>query len=161
MVWTVWPETLIVHWPMTSPLQEIDVRWFLLLFAGAWLAISCFLSFVGGWQALAKRYRATSRTSSGKLFPFASMGVGYGLLPSSYSNCLFVRVDSAGIALSILPLFRFFHPKLFIPWSAVSDCRHERFWFMDCVAVYISEPRIRMMFRGRLGKEIYEIRSHA
>jgi hypothetical protein len=139
--------------------HELDLRWFFPLFIGGWLAISCFLSLIGGWHALAKRYRSTSSVS-GRLFPFASMGLGRGFFPVSYRSCLFVRLDSAGIGLSVFPLFRFFHPKLFIPWSAVSDCKRERFWFMVCTAVYISEPQTRMLFRGKLGREIYEIRSH-
>ena len=142
-----------------TPQQELDLRWFFPLFIGGWLAISCFLSVIGGWHALAKRYRSTMSTS-GKLFSFASMGLGRGFFPVSYRSCLFVRLDSAGIGLSVFPLFRFFHPKLFIPWSAVSDCKRERFWFMDCTAVYVSEPQTRMLFRGRLGREIYETRSH-
>ena len=144
----------------TPPQQELDLRWFFPLFIGAWLGISCFLSIIGGWYALAKRYRSTTR-NSGKPFYFASMGLGRGLSPVSYRSCLFVHLDSSGIALSVFPLFRFFHPKLFIPWSAVSDCRRERFWFMDCTAVYVSDPQTRMLFRGRLGREIYESRNHA
>jgi hypothetical protein len=72
---------------------------------------------------------------------------------------LFVRFDSAGIGLSVFPLFRFFHPRLFIPWSAVSDCKQERHWFMNFTAVYVSEPSVRMLFRGRLGRELYEFRN--
>jgi hypothetical protein len=140
--------------------QELDLRWFFPLFIGGWLAISCFLSLIGGWHALAKRYRSTM-SASGRLLSFASMELGRGFFPVSYRSCLFARLDSAGIGLSVFPLFRFFHPKLFIPWSAVSDCKRERFWFMDCTAVYVSEPQTRMLFRGRLGREIYETRSHA
>jgi hypothetical protein len=143
-----------------TPQQELDLRWFFPLFIGGWLTICCFISLIGGWHALAKRYRSTSRTS-GTLFSFASMGLGRGFFPVSYRSCLFVRLDSTGIALSVFPLFRFFHPKLVIPWSAVSDCKRERFWFMDCTAVYVSEPQTRMLFRGKLGREIYETRNHA
>jgi hypothetical protein len=144
---------------ISNPQQEIDLRWFFPLFIGGWLTILCFLSLIGGWHTLAKRFRATS-ISSGKLFAFASMGLGRGLFPVSYGNCLFVRLDSTGISLSIFPIFRFFHPRLFIPWSAVVDCRRERFWFMDCTAVYVSEPQTRLLFRGRVGTQIYEARSH-
>jgi hypothetical protein len=143
-----------------TPQQELDLRWFLPLFIGGWLTICCFISLIGGWHALAKRYRNASSTS-GKLFSFASMGLGSGSFPVSYRSCLFVRLDPTGIALSVFPLFRFFHPKLLIPWSAVSNCKRERLWFMDCTAVYVSEPQIRMLFRGRLGREIYETQNHA
>ena len=141
-----------------TPQQELDLRWFFPLFIGGWLAISCLHSFVGGWHALAKKYRSTT-SSSGKLFSFASMALGRSFFPVSYQSCLFVRLDSTGIALSVFPLFRFFHPKLFIPWSAVSDWRRERFWFMKCTVVYISESPTRMRFLGRVGREIYEARN--
>jgi len=139
---------------------ELDLRWFFPLFIGGWLAISCLLSLIGGWHALAKRYRSAA-SDSGTLFSFASMGLGRGFGPVSYRSCLFVRFDSVGMALSIFPLFRFFHPRLFIPWSAVSACKQERHWFMDCTAVYVSDPPVRMLFRGRLGRELYEFHSHA
>jgi hypothetical protein len=143
----------------TAQQPDLDLRWFFPLFMGGWLAISCLLSLIGGWHALAQKYRSTV-SSSGKLFSFEALGLGRGFGPVSYRGCLFVRLDSAGIGLSIFPLFRFFHPRLFIPWSAVSDCKQERFFFMNCTAVYISEPPVRMLFRGRLGRELYEYRNH-
>jgi hypothetical protein len=142
----------------TSPQSELDLRWFFPLFISGWLAICCFLSLIGGWHSLTKKYRSTTN-SSGKLFSFASMGLGRSFDPVSYRSCLFVRFDSVGIALSIFPLFRFFHPKLFIPWNAVSDCKRERFWFMDCTAICLSEPKTRMLFVGKVGREIYEFRN--
>jgi len=143
-----------------TPQHALDLRWFLPLFIGGWLAITCLLSLLGGWHSLARKYRSTSRYS-GKLFYFASMGLGRGFFPVGYGRCLFVRLNSDGLALSVFPLFRFFHPKLFIPWSAVSDCKRERFWFVNCTAVYVSEPQTRLLFHGRLGREIYESRNHA
>ena len=148
------------HTMTATPQQELDLRWFVPVFACGWLGICCLLSVIGGWHALATRYRSTL-SSSGKLFPFASMGLGRGFSPVSYGSCLFVRLDSTGIELSVLPMFRFFHPKLLIPWSAVSDCRRERYWFVDCTALYIAEPQVRMLFRGRLGREIFEARGRA
>ena len=144
------------------PLGWIRVCSIIACLIGFWLAISCFFSFASGWHALAKRYRCTT-TSSGRLHRFVSMGLGqgWGFPAVGYRRCLFARVDSAGILLAILPLFRFFHPQLFIPWSAVSDCRRERLWFINYTAVYISEPQTRMIFRGRLGEEIYEARNQA
>jgi len=146
---------------MTTALQsDLDLRWFFPLFIGGWLAISCFLSLIGGWHSLARKYRSTA-SSSGKLYSFASLGLGRGFGPVSYRSCLFVRFDAEGIALSVFPLFRFFHPRLFIPWSAVSDCKQERHWFMNFTAVYVSDSPIRILFRGQLGREIYEFRNHA
>jgi hypothetical protein len=144
----------------TAPQSDLDLRLFFpMLFIGGWLAICCLLSLIGGWHALARKYRSTTR-SSGELFGFASLGLGRGFGPVSYRSCLFVQFDAAGIRLSIFPLFRFFHPRMCIPWSAVSDCKQERYWFMNCTAVYVSDPPVRMRFLGRLGRELYEFRSH-
>ena len=97
---------------MTTPPQpDLDMRWFFPLFIGGWLVMLCLLSFLGGWHALAGKYRSTAR-SSGKLFSFASLGLGRGFGPVSYGHCLFVRFDSAGIGLSVFPLFRFFSPTV-------------------------------------------------
>jgi hypothetical protein len=144
----------------TTPQSDLDLRWFFPLFIGGWLAVSCLLSLIGGWHALAGKYRSAT-SSAGKLFSFASMGLRRGLGRVSYRHCLFVRFDSQGIMLSIFPLFRFFHPRLLIPWNAVSECKKERFWFMSCTAVYVSEPRVRILLLGRLGRELYEFRHNA
>jgi hypothetical protein len=140
------------------PPAGLNLRWFLLMFVGAWLAISGIISFAGGWHALARKFRG-GVSGSGTMFSFASMGMGRGRFPVSYRNCLFVRFDSAGLALSVFPLFRFFHPNLLIPWSAIAACKKERFWFMNCTAIYVSNPPIRMLFRGQLGAELYEFRN--
>lgn len=129
----------------------------ILVCIGFWLAISWVLACTGGWRALAKRYRNATRRA-GKLFPFASVGMRLGV---GYGNCVFVRVDSEGIGVSVFPLFRFFHPKLFIPWSAISGCRCERTWDGDYTVVDVSEPTIQMRFSGKLGRAIYETRDTA
>ena len=66
----------------TAPQSELDLRWFFPLFIGGLLTISCLLSLIGGWHALARKYRATT-SSSGKLFSFASLGLGRGFGPRS------------------------------------------------------------------------------
>jgi hypothetical protein len=140
--------------------NDLDLRWFLPLFIGGWCAFEVSFSIISGWYALSQRYRST-HTVEGRLFPFASMKLGPRFFPVSYP--LFVRLGLAGISLSIFPLFRICHPPLFIPWSAVSDCRRERHLFFMHTAVYVSEPKTRMLFAGRLGSAIYDSwsRDHA
>ena len=70
----------------------------------------------------------------------------------SYSNCLSVRVGSEGFALALWVPFRTFHPNLFIPWHAVVRCTPEKFWFVNCTAVYLSKPATRLLFRGRTAR---------
>ncbi len=107
---------------------------------------------------MAKLYRSNA-TVSGKSFSFVSFRLGRSMDAISYNGCVFVRLNAAGIELSVFPLFRFFHPRLFIPWRATSDCKHERHWLVGYTVVYVSEPAVRMLFRGRLGTEVYEFRN--
>ena len=144
---------------MTSSAQDaLDPRWFLPFFVAMWCGISGLLSWIGGWHALARKYKSR-KESSGKRFSFVSMGLGRGFGPVSYRSCLFVRIDPVGLSISVFPLFRLLHPRLYIPWNDVADCRKERFFFVPCTALYVAEPKVRMLFYGRIAKELYELRS--
>jgi hypothetical protein len=143
---------------MNASQPEFDLRWFVPLFIGGWCGIFCLLSFLGGWHSLAKKYQNREKTS-GKSFQFVSGGVGRGFFPVSYRSCLSVKFNAKGVALSIFPLFRICHPNLFIPWNAVADCRRERFWFINCTAIYISSPQIQIRLTGRAARELYEFRN--
>ena len=134
---------------------ELGPQWFLPLFAVAWGVIMALLSFKGGWHALAKLYPAQSRTS-GESFWFTSMALGVGRAPVTYSNVLFIDLSPEGIGISILLPFRIFHPRLLISWMAVDDCKSEKFWFMTNTAVYLSEPKTRLLFGRRVGERVDE-----
>ena len=56
--------------------------------------------------------------------------------------------------------FRFLHPRLVIPWSAIERCEHVRFWFMQQVAVHVAGFSRRLLFRGGLGNKILEAWAH-
>jgi hypothetical protein len=141
---------------MNAPIQSgLELRWFLPLFVLGWCGIIAFLSLIGGWHALSKRYRAVQPVQ-GRLFAFASMGLGRSFFPVSYGSCLFVRVGAAGIGLSIFPIYRILHPPLFIPWSAAAECKREKFWWFTHTAVYLTDFQTRILFTGRLGRAIYE-----
>ena len=137
----------------STPQPELDLRWFFPLFIGGWLLILFLLSVLGGWHALSKRYKSSSNFS-GKLFRFVSGSLGNKIFPVSYSSCLSVSIGSDGIGLSVLPLFRFFHPKLLLPWSSVSDCKQEKFWFRTCTTISLSESNVPIRLFGRAGQEI-------
>ncbi len=134
---------------------ELGPQWFLPLFAVAWCVILALLSFIGGWHALAKLYPAQSQTP-GESFRFTSMALGAGRAPVTYSNVLFIDLSPEGIGISILLPFRIFHPRLLIPWMAVDECRPEKFWLMTNTAVYLSEPKTRLLFARRVGERVDE-----
>ena len=135
----------------TSP--SPGFQWFLLAFAAMWIAIAALLSRIGGWGELAEKFPSRPQPTA-EAFRIASVGLGKGWFPVSYSNCLSVSVDSEGFGLSLWLPFRAFHPNLFIPWRVVERCGAERFGFMNCTAVYLTEPSTRMLFNGRVGRAL-------
>jgi hypothetical protein len=137
-------------------MPEPDSEWFFPVFVVGWLAISGALSLIGGWHHLAERF-ASDAPLDGERFRFRSGSIGWTLFPVGYGNCLFATVGSKGFALSMLIFFRFLHPRLVIPWSAVERCENVRFFFIKHVAVYIAGfNRRRLLFSGSLGRKILE-----
>ena len=132
-----------------------DSAWFLPAFVVFWLAICGVLSLIGGWYHLGERFKS-DEPIDGERFRFRTGAVGRDAFPVNYGNCLFATVGAKGFALSVLFLFRFLHPRLVIPWSAVERCEHVRFWFMKPVAVHVAGFNRRLLFRGDLGGKILE-----
>lgn len=132
-----------------------DSEWFFPAFVVFWLAICGVLSIVGGWRELAERFKSDAPVE-GERFRFRSGAMGSGLFPVSYGGCLFATVGPKGFALSILFLFRFLHPRLVVPWSAVERCEPVKFWFMNYIAVHIVGFGRRILFDGNLGKKVLE-----
>ena len=127
---------------------------FVPLFILVWLAVSATLSFFGGWHALAKRFRS-DQPIDGERFRYRSGEVGWGQFPVSYRACLTLTVGPSGFSLAVLLAFRFLHPRLVIPWSAVERCERVKYWLTDRVAVSIEGSDRRMLFRGAVGERIF------
>jgi hypothetical protein len=101
-------------------------RWFPFLFVVAWVGLSLLASRIGGWQALARQYRATQRIT-GRRYWMKSAGMRWGF---AYRSAINFGADSSGLFLSIFPLFRAGHPPLFIPWSDIAVSKEKR-WLLD------------------------------
>jgi len=136
-------------------MPDPDSEWFLPTFVIFWFAIGGGLSLLGGWYNLAGQFKS-DESIDGERFRFRSGAIGWSLFPVSYGSCLFATVGSKGFALSILFVFRFLHPRLVIPWTAIERCENVRFWFMRQVAVHIIGFNRRLLFGGRLGNRILE-----
>ena len=136
---------------MPSP----DSAWFLPAFVVFWLAICGVLSLMGGWYHLSEKFKSDAPID-GERFRFRSGVIGWGAFPVNYGGCLFATVGTKGFALSVLFPFRFLHPRLVIPWSAVERCEHVRFWFMKRVTVHVAGFNRRLLFGGGLGSRILE-----
>lgn len=85
----------------------------LALFITIWVAVSLILSFVGGWRALAREYRALQPVADGAWVERR------GLLSGSarYKNVLRLGANDEGVSLSVALPFRIGHPPLFFPWA--------------------------------------------
>ena len=90
-----------------------------------WLFVSAGISYIGGWNTLAKRFWFRTpflgekwRGQSGQMRWIA----GYG-------NCLTLGCDDQGLYLAIMPLFRFRHPPLLIPWDEIKISRTRILFF--------------------------------
>ena len=112
------------------------------MFEAVFLTITHLFLFVGvmllaqywsGWGTLSDVYASAGDFKARQRWSFLSawMGVREGdtLLGVerplfSLRSCLNVDVSEAGLRLSVFPLFRLFHPPLFIPWDHISTDIH-------------------------------------
>ena len=86
-----------------------------------WLLVSAVISYIGGWTTLAKRFRLR--------VPFVGERwtgrSGQMRWIAGYGNCLTVGCNPHGLYLAMMPLFRFRHPPLLIPWEEVAVSRRQ------------------------------------
>ena len=136
-------------------LPSPDSAWFLPAFVVFFMAICGALSLAGGWYRLGERFKSDA-SIDGERFRFRSAAIGWGMFPVSYGGCLFATVGPKGFALSVLFPFRFLHPRLVIPWSAVERCEPVKVWLSKRVAVQVAGFNRRLLFGSTLGTSILE-----
>jgi hypothetical protein len=114
------------------------------------------LARLGGWSALADRYRAfDSYAGPMKRHQSASL-LRFGVLPMGYNNIVDFGADQFALHASIFVLFRAFHPPLAIPWSDIAAEAHD--WgpirFVDLSAA--GAPRVKIRIARRLADWLAE-----
>jgi hypothetical protein len=134
-----------------TAIQTFEPQWFLLAFALMWIAVTGLLAHLSGWAGLASRF-PVGTAPSGERFRFVSGSIGRRFLPVSYGNCLFLDVGSYGVKLSILFLFRFQSPPMFIPWSQVESVTDKRILFIPFVAIKVRGQWPIISIRGPAAK---------
>lgn len=98
----------------------LGVAWFLLVWCGTLIV----MARLGGWIALAARYRATDRCE-GRRWHFQDAGFRCWV---NYGKVLTVGANAEGLYLAItIPIFPA-HPPLFIPWSETKMEMKHSFW---------------------------------
>ena len=138
----------------------MEPQWFLLLFVVMWFGVTALLSRLGGWSSLAEQLRAT-QPESGDSFRFASGSVGAKVFPVNYGSCLFITVNDSGFHISVLFLFRFQSPPLFIPWSQVESVEEKKLLFMHRVVIRVRNQWPVISVWGRAGQSIRDAYARA
>jgi hypothetical protein len=100
-----------------------------------WIVMLELLSRAGGWKRVAQRYAAPS-APEGRKYCMQSCSFSW----VGYNGCLTIIVSPAGIHLSLWPLFRFSHPALLIPWSALHVLKVKSGGWIKEVKLAIDEP---------------------
>jgi len=138
----------------------MEPQWFFPAFAVIWLGVSGALAHIGGWASLAGSFRAT-QPATGERFRFVSGSMGTRFLPVRYGGCLFVTVSRSGIHLSILFLFRFQSPALFIPWTQIETITEKRLLVGRETVFRVRNRWPTFSVRGRAGQFIWQAYSDA
>jgi hypothetical protein len=122
-----------------------------------WLCVLLILSLVGGWKRIADQFPASvSPVDEGRHFRFVWGTVGSPSLPIVYRACLFCTVSPAGLKVSVFPLFRFMHPPMFIPWSAVDAASRDRWGLGTLTTLRLRGSSQRLRLMGDAGIAAFE-----
>ncbi|HEX2210844.1 MAG TPA: hypothetical protein VHG93_24385 [Longimicrobium sp.] len=149
------PETAAVE-PMGPLGIVLIVLGFLVFFPLMWFGVTGLLSVLGGWHELGASYAAGPAAREGRpAGRWVTGGMQRMLFPVSYRNCLNVSLYADGFGLSVARVFRFRHPPLFIPWTAVGDCE-ERGSFWRYTRITLHASGVRILIGGRAGREVRE-----
>jgi len=112
---------------------------FFIFFILMWCSISLILSYISGWQELAKHYK-TTQPSPNNMSYMKTGRIGI----TRFRNALNIGTTSDALYLSVFPFFRLGHPPLLIPWSAITRVEQVSrwFWLTDYYRLQVGSPRI-------------------
>lgn len=123
-----------------------------------WPLVCSIFARLSGWSRLSHAMQSGSNRRE-RRFYFISAEFQSGSMPINYKNCLFVRVGDAGIRLSVLVLFRPFHPPLFIPWERVTSWHNREYLWGKGVQLLVNEVGICLW--GWSGEAVRRHLAHA
>jgi hypothetical protein len=110
---------------------------FSIVFPLFWCAVIWLISQISGWGELAQHYRAL-QPPSGDLWSWQ-----YGMISwAGYNGVLNLTANAEGLFMETIWLFRFGHPRLFIPWHEFREAKVETFFFRRQVKAKIGFPPI-------------------
>jgi hypothetical protein len=118
-------------------------------FVAIWILTTGLISRIGGWHGVAERYGAPDgfEVEPEQRLRFRSILLRrLPWFPARYRGCVTVSLAPVGLHLAVLVFFRFRHPPLLIPWTAIAGCEEGSafgFRWTD-VAVRDADPAIRI-----------------
>ena len=139
----------------TSFIDPSKSYYFPLIFFIFWIAICMLLSIISGWKSLSADYRANF-PFNGKKFRMKSGSMRWG---TNYGGCLTIGANKEGLYLAIFPIFRIYHPPLFIPWEDISTEIGKQWVFFNIVKfIFFKSSNIYLVVSKKLADRIFRIR---
>jgi len=135
--------------------KTLFAQYFPLLFIAIWIGALYLLSLIGGWSALAEKYRCDSDITDN----WRGWQSGYfGIL--HYGGCLWIATTPRGLCLKTGPFFIFsaFHPPLCIPWENIASVKEGTFFFVRLTDFQTTNPNVKVSIAGsaiRDGERFY------
>jgi hypothetical protein len=127
---------------------------FAIFFAVFWCAIGYFISFIGGWLALTRRFRKQSEPngeirSAGPFFYTVYMRFW-----GHYSSVIRLVAASDALYASVMFPLRIGHPPLRIPWDEIRFSR-TKFFFRTYIALTLgNQEQIPMRISLRMARNL-------
>lgn len=121
---------------------------------GIWCVACLAVSMMGGWSALARRFRKQSdptgeTRSAGPWIYSISMRPG-----GNYNGVIRLIAAQDALYASVLALLRPGHPPLRIPWNEITIGRSRRPWGKFVVLTLGSKEQIPMRISERMAREL-------
>jgi hypothetical protein len=123
------------------------------LFAAVFSIAGLLSSFLSGWYALSKRFRALSEPyghteSAGPFF------YGVKMRWTNYANVVRLVAAEDAIYISVLFLLRLSHPPLRIPWTEIKIGRTKFLWRRYIVLTLGDQERIPMRISEKMARNL-------
>ncbi len=122
----------------------------ILSLVGGWGLVCIGLGHFGGWRALARHYPASTEFL-GRRFRFRSAQFGGWV---GYNASLTAGADPFGLFLAVWPIFRVWHPPLFVPWSDITVSLEQSRWLTVVLLTFAKVPGAKVRITPRLANRL-------
>ena len=120
---------------------------------GLWLLISAIVSYIGGWFSLSRAFCAPDEFKGPK-WKFQSGRMRWG---TNYGSILTLGANQDGLYLAVMPLFRFMHPHLLVPWNEIKVRRSKGRLFEYVTFLMGHEVSIPLKVLGKVASKLRDI----